>query len=122
MVRILHVVMAALFAWSVYLQHNDPDPIPWMALYGTALALSLAAAAGARLRWQPATLALLAFAWSMVESPAFPKWLENKDKTTFYMHTGDDVEEDARETGGLWIVTFWSLVILVEARADRRRT
>jgi hypothetical protein len=28
--------IALLFAYSAVIQHNDPDPIRWMALYGTA--------------------------------------------------------------------------------------
>ena len=43
--RFAHGIMAGLFAFSVTLQINDPNPAPWILLYGmSALAAGLAAA------------------------------------------------------------------------------
>ena len=45
MLRLAHGIMAGLFAFSVALQFNDPNPAPWILLYGlSALAAGLAAA------------------------------------------------------------------------------
>jgi hypothetical protein len=120
--RVLHVAMALLFAWSAYLQYNDPDPLPWMAIYVAALVLALSGAIAAPLRWQSALVATIAFTWGMALLPAVPRWAHNDVRTTFYMKTGDDIEEEARECGGLLIVSFWSIVVMADANSRRPRT
>lgn len=39
--KILASVLTVLFLWALYVQHNDPDPYLWYALYGTAALASL---------------------------------------------------------------------------------
>lgn len=34
--RVLSVIFAIFFLWEAYLQHNDPDPIIWLSIYGSA--------------------------------------------------------------------------------------
>ncbi len=121
LIRGLHVVMALVFALCIAVQLNDPDAVPWIAVYAAALILCVTGAAGAPLRWQAAVVATFAFVWGLTLSPAVPVYFDEDTRTTFYMHTGDDVEEEARECGGLMIVTAWSLVVLADANARRRR-
>src|SRR5205814_4416881 len=57
LLRILDLVMAALFAVAMLVQYSDPDPIRWMAIYGAGMILSAWAA------WKP-----LGYPWFV---PAF---------------------------------------------------
>ena len=43
--------MFLVFALAAFVQWNDPDPLPWIALYALAALLSLAAAAGRFWLW-----------------------------------------------------------------------
>ena len=118
--RVLHVVMALLFALSIAVQYNDPDAPPWMMMYGAALIVAVSGAVARPMQWQAALLATFAFAWALTLYPAVPAFLHSGVSTSFYMHTGDNVEEEARECGGLSIVVVWSLVTLVDSNARRR--
>src|SRR5262245_48605861 len=120
--RILHVVMALLFALSFAVQYNDPDALPWMMIYAAAFILAVAGAAGRPPSWQAALVATFAFAWGLALYPAVPVFLHSDVSTTFYMHTGNDVEEEARECGGLAIVVVWSVVTIVDSNIRRRRS
>lgn len=39
--RLVNYIMAALFAYAVIVQLNDPDPIPWMLAYAGGVAFCL---------------------------------------------------------------------------------
>ena len=120
--RLLHVVMALLFALSIAVQYNDPDALPWMMIYAAAFILAVCGAAARPPQWQAAVVATFAFAWGLALYPAVPVFFHSGVSTSFYMHTGNDVEEEARECGGLAIVVAWSLVTLVDSNIRRRRS
>jgi hypothetical protein len=114
--RVAHALMALVFLRFAAWQFNDPDPIPWLAIYVVAAVLALSGALDRALRWQSAMVATFAFAWAMTLFPAVPKWIASGVRTEWSMKTGDAVEEEGRETGGLLIVTFWSVIVLASAR------
>jgi hypothetical protein len=109
--------MAFLFAVSVVVQWNDPDPLFWMALYGAAALLAVLAAIGqAPLVPNLVALALfaaLAVAWA----PAF-FGSRSEAYTSWEMKAPQD--EEPREAGGLLLCTVWSAVL--SHRAWRTRT
>jgi hypothetical protein len=98
--RLAAAAFAALFAWSAWIQWNDPDPLRWMLLYGTACALCAWLALGRRpaapLRWSLAGVAgvwALALAPRVIGAAAF---------------TGT---EEERELAGLVLVAFAALAL-----------
>lgn len=104
--KILNCVMVAAFLFSVIVQYNDPDPLAWMLIYGSACAACALAIVG-RLNWIfPAVVGMVAFVWAMTLAPdvvgkvAFSELFE-----AFEMK--DERVEVARELGGLLIVMFW---------------
>jgi Transmembrane family 220, helix len=123
MTRALHVLFAALFAFSALLQLNDPDPLQWIAVYLAAAAVSaLAAFAPARLpRWLPWAVAAVAFTWGawltrgwwgqVAPSRMFEAW-EMKNAAV----------ELERESFGLFIVAAWMLVVAWTSRRPARAT
>jgi hypothetical protein len=117
--RVVHSAGAVLFLFSAVVQWNDPDPLPWMAIYGAASILCVAAAMGlGRLRW-PATIAGLAMVWAIViftglaDLTAFTRMF-----TTYEMMSAD--QEEAREILGLAIVILWMLGLVAEQLAAAR--
>jgi hypothetical protein len=61
--RWLHLGLAALFGWCVIIQFNDPDWLPWVAVYGTAAGVAALAAAGRRPRVLPLALGAACVGW-----------------------------------------------------------
>lgn len=115
-----NAIMLAMFALSVVVQYNDPDPIAWMAVYGAAAVLC-----GLELRrstppWAVLALGLGALAWAGyiafrvhdVPLGALVAAWEMKDVQI----------EEAREMYGLAIVGIWMLTIAAAVRTRSKRT
>jgi transmembrane protein TMEM220 len=117
--RIANGFMLALFLFSVVVQYNDPDPARWMAIYGAA-ALVCVAAFTRRLKWLlPALVGLAAAAWAIWWLPLW--WGKTSVSDTFgHMEMVDIPAEEARETLGLFIVVFWMAVVTLRAIRLRR--
>ena len=108
--------MALLFALSVGVQWNDPDPAFWMAIYGLALVLAALGAVGRAPFWPNlaafAVFSLLFLVWmpSLVDS-------RREAFTSIQMKTPED--EAPREAGGLFLCAAWSAVLTHHARTQR---
>ncbi|MCP5056433.1 MAG: hypothetical protein GY937_06855 [bacterium] len=108
--------MAVLFALSVAVQWNDPDPIFWMGIYGLALVLAAMGAAGRLPFWPNAAALGLFIVLFLVWMPSL---LDSRQEafTSFEMKTSTD--EAPREAGGLLLCVVWSAVLTHRARAGR---
>jgi hypothetical protein len=117
--RVAAALMCALFAVSLAVQYNDPDPWLWMPIYGLAAVLAGMGAAGRlpvrangfALVLYLALLALWAPGLIGARAEAFEHWS---------MQSPGD--EEAREAGGLALCALWSGVQLVMARRARVST
>jgi uncharacterized YccA/Bax inhibitor family protein len=118
--RILNAVMAVVFAASAVLQYNDPDPLPWMLVYGAAAAVSAMGAVRAPKLWQaPAAVGLVALAWAvwiLAHLQGGMAWDHIADK----MKAGNPRIEESREALGLCIVATWMFVEAVRRRGSHR--
>lgn len=114
-----NVVMLLMFALSVVVQFNDPDPLAWMAIYGAA-----AVTCGLEIRRRTpfpaaAAIAALALAWGGnialrahdVPIPSLVASWEMQDVRV----------EEAREMYGLAIVAVWVTAITVASWRRGRR-
>ena len=116
---VANVVMALMFAFSVVVQYNDPDPIRWMAIYGSSGLL----AAWATVQpagypwWIPAVIGLLALAWGLVVGSGIVGQVAFSDLFRTW-HMEDEKIEEARESVGLLIVAFWMTVLVVARRVS----
>lgn len=97
--RIAHGCMAALFSYAVYVQHNDVDPIVWMAVYGAAGLLSSLAAAGRGTWHAPVLLAAVALLWGLALAPRVLGKQSLLDS------------EEGREMLGLFITAAWMALL-----------
>lgn len=122
--RILDAVMTALFALSVAVQYNDPDPLPWMAIYGAACAISVVSAVRGVPSLVPSmVIGSAALAWGVL-------WIATgQSAPSDVLHMFDAWEmrsmpvEEAREAGGLMIIMVSMTINVLRARSsDRRRT
>ena len=114
-----NAVMLVLFAFSAFLQFNDPDALIWIALYVAAAAVSGMEIRRSTPLWSPVILALIASVWALSLAPRahdvpisalFAEW-EMKD-----LHV-----EEAREMYGLAIVALWMIAIAIASWMRAKR-
>jgi hypothetical protein len=116
-VKVLNGVMSVLFLVAVAVQHNDPDPIRWMAIYGLAGLACALALAGRLPRVVPVLVGVAALAWAATIAPGVVGRVSVGELFESYAMKSAPVEE-AREMGGLLIVTAWMGVLaLVGSRS-----
>jgi hypothetical protein len=115
-------LMAALFALAAALQYNDPDPLPWIAIYAAAVAACVLW--GLRRTAWPLTAAvmLIALGWAAALLPDVLGFVGLGDLFLRMEEKGGRVEI-GREIGGLTIVAAWmAALLLVERRRRAART
>lgn len=104
----LHIangLLLVLFAWAAAMQYNDPDPVLWTTLYGTA-ALCCVLYMADRL---PVLLA--AVLSGVYVLGALYLTLRLFGPASFFDDTGREMMglmEDSREMLGLWIAAAWT--------------
>ena len=106
---------ALVFVAAAALQWNDPDPLRWIAAYGAAAALALAALLGHVGFW-PSACAALAFAGASV--PLLPSLLASDAATYTSFEMTSTTAEEAREAIGLLICAAYAAGL---AWTSRRR-
>lgn len=104
--------MGLLFAFAVAVQHNDPDPLRWMLIYGAAAAVSLLAAFRPVPPWAPAAPGLVALVWAGTLAPAVLGKAGLADMFRTYRMMSPEMEA-GREMLGLAIVTAWMAVLAI---------
>lgn len=104
--RTVSWVMAALYLLSVAVQYNDPDPLRWMAIYGSA---AVAAALLPSRRWAIGLalgVAAAALIWAVALTPEIWGRVGFADLWKKMSEKGGAVEIE-REVGGLALVVAW---------------
>jgi hypothetical protein len=120
--RALAAVMAGLFAFSVYLQLNDPDPERWMAVYGAAALVCLLYVFGRCPAWLAGLVTAVALAWAAVWAPRVVGVTHVKDMfAEWHMTKGNVHAEEGRELGGLAIIVLACGTITVLTARRRAR-
>lgn len=119
-VKALNIAFSLAFVLAAVVQYNDPDPIRWMAVYLGAASSAVAFHLG-RLDWRvSAALGVLAVIWASTLVPtviAHPPPMGDVFGDVKMYAPG---VEEAREMGGLLLVTIWMGVIA--ALTWRRRS
>jgi Transmembrane family 220, helix len=104
--RVASGFMAAVFLFAAAVQYNDPDPVRWMAIYGLAALVCGLALAGRLPRLAPIVVGLAALIWAATIAPGVVGRVSVGDLFESFTMKSQPVEE-AREMGGLLIVTAW---------------
>lgn len=104
--RILNGFFLVAFLLSIAVQHNDPDPLRWMVLYGAAAACCLAWERRWGPRWLPALPCVVALGWLVLVLADIPPGAEILPAMSdWHMKSGGS--EELREAGGLLLVGTW---------------
>lgn len=114
--RIVAAALALVFAVSAAVQWNDPDPLPWIAIYGAAAVLSGAfAARRTPAPWLSAVVALAAAAWSLSIAP---RVVGRVGFAELWTHVGMKtvVIEEGREAVGLAVVAVAMAALAIASR------
>lgn len=103
--RVADGLAALLFLASAAVQLNDPDPVGWTLMYGSAALAATLAAAGRCPRWLPWAVGAVALAWLAAWIPQ----LQRVDPHDVFGPAGmyPPGVEEAREAGGLVLILAW---------------
>ena len=91
--------MAALFLFAAVVQHNDPDPLRWMVIYGLAALVCVLSLLRRLRRLVPGLVGLGAGAWAGALAPGVIGRVPVEELFQLYSMLSETVEE-AREMGG----------------------
>lgn len=122
--KILNLVLAAMFVVFAFLQINDPDPVVWILIYGAMAVTCVLAAFGHYYYAVLIGLLILFTGYSFVFLDGVREWLRSDDKSMLF----DDIAkmqylyiEESREFLGLLICILVLIMHLLRARLERRR-
>jgi hypothetical protein len=116
---VINLAVAVLFFVSAALQLNDPDPVPWVAIWAAA---GIACLAGRKIgsAWLlPALVGAVALGWALtgigvLSEMAFGDLFRKMKAET-------PVIEESREFLGLLIIAGWMTLLTVRGLSERSR-
>jgi hypothetical protein len=111
--------MFVAFVLSVVVQLNDPDPLPWAAIYGAAAAACLLNLKGRGRWWMPAGIGLLALVWSIALAPGVLGQVPFTSMFGAWEMENAGIER-SREMYGLLLIAAWMAVLAIPAFRSRR--
>ncbi len=112
---LLNVVLTVAFLFSVLVQHNDPDGLVWIGIYGAAAAVCFAFAVHRMRSWHAYAVGIIALAWAVALVPSFWGHVGLSDLFGSFEMKSAAVER-AREFGGLLIVAAWMFSLAMSNR------
>jgi len=92
-----------MFLFSVIVQLNDPDPLPWIAIYGAAAVACLLSLIGRLPWWFAVITGLVAVAWAFTIAPRVLGQVPFLDMFEYFEMKDIGVEE-SREMYGLLLI------------------
>ena len=108
--KVADVLFLLMFAFSVVVQLNDPDPLPWMLIYGAAALACLLSLLG-KLPWQFAVVTgIIALAWAATIAPRVIGEVPFLDMFADFEMKDIGVEE-SREMYGLILIGGWMSIL-----------
>ena len=117
--KVADAAFLLLFAFSVVVQVNDPDSLPWLLIYGAAAIACFLSITG-RLPWQlPVVVGIIALAWAATIAPRVIGHVPFQDMFAEFEMKDIGVEE-SREMYGLLLIGGW--MALLGHRVFWRRT
>jgi transmembrane protein TMEM220 len=114
------VLFLLMFALSVVVQFNDPDPIRWSAMYAAAALVCLLSLIGRVTKWQPLVVGAIALVWALTIAPRVVGKVNPGEMFSAWEMKNAGVEE-SREMYGLLLVSFWMALVAVRAERSAKR-
>jgi hypothetical protein len=120
-VPIVSALMALLFVAGVVVQVNDPDPLPWMAIYGAAAAVAvMPAVRGSVPVAAPLAVGIVALGWGaavVIGGPTVDAYGRMFDA----WEMDSAATEVAREGTGLFLIAAWMAVLTWMSWRERKK-
>ena len=113
--KVFNTLFLAAFVLSAAVQFNDPDSLPWIVIYLAAAAMCAAQFTAVRSRWPAVVLLVASLVWSVALLPRIIGEVTPSEIVESISMQTRAVEE-AREIGGLWLITVWSAVLVWRGR------
>ena len=118
--QIADALFFLMFALSVAVQFNDPDPIRWAAIYGAAALVCLLSLMRRVKKWQPLVVGAAALIWAASIAPRVVGRVDPKSMFSAWEMKDSGIEE-SREMYGLLLVAFWMGVVAARAARSTKR-
>jgi hypothetical protein len=120
MFRGLNSALALLFLFGAAVQYNDPDPVPWMAIY-LAASIACVLAATKKLRWWfAAAVGLVAVVWASILAPRIFPGVRIAELFGAWEMANNRVEEGREMYGLIVIAASMSILAIVTWRMRKR--
>ena len=117
--RLVDAIFLLMFLFSVVVQFNDPDPLPWVAIYGLAAAACALSLLGRLRAWLPGLIAAVALLWAINLAPRVVGRVPFLEMFGAFEMKNVGVEE-SREMYGLLLVALWMAILFVRHRLATR--
>jgi hypothetical protein len=119
--RYLYILLFFMFSGFIWLQHNDPDPITWMALYGYIALLFALAVFNIYNKFLIAAGLLIYFAGTIYLFPSVIEWIDKEHGNNFMQSMTNEKMyiEETRECAGLAICLACTLLLVYKARKTK---
>jgi hypothetical protein len=108
--KLADALFLLMFAFSVIVQVNDPDPLAWMAIYGAAAVACLLSLGGRLPWWFAVVTGLVALAWAATIAPRVIGQVPFMDMFAEFEMKDIGVEE-SREMYGLLLIGGWMAIL-----------
>ena len=108
----VNLAVAAMFLASAVLQYNDPDPLPWMLVYGGGGVACLVARPGRVGQGLPVVVGTVSLVWALWLLPEVIPEFRFGD-LFLAMKAETPAIELGREALGLLMIAAWMIVLLV---------
>lgn len=112
--QVADALFLVMFMLSALVQFNDPDPIPWAAVYAAAALACLVSAMRRSSRWVPLGIGGIALVWALSIAPRVVGTVRFLDMFAEWEMQNLGVEE-SREMYGLLVVALWMASIALRA-------
>ena len=108
--RVADALFLLIFAFSVIVQYNDPDPSSWMAIYGAAAIACSLSLMGRLPWWFAVAVGIVALPWAATVAPRVIGQVGFLDMFAEF-EMKDLRGEESRELYGLVLVAGWMAVL-----------
>jgi len=105
--------MLAVFLLCITVQYNDPDPGIWMFIYGLAAIVCYLASRN-QMHWTlPILICIIVLVWGLRLAHQVPENFSFNEIIYYSWSMKSYGVEIVRELGGLAIILFWMLVLIL---------
>lgn len=107
---VLNTLFLVAYVLSALVQYNDPDALPWIAIYIASAIMCISYHRRRLPRWMAPTLLVISLLWIGTLLPAVAGQVSLSEIFESLSMRTRSVEE-AREIGGLALVAIWAAVL-----------